>query len=89
MIWNGKRAAGVQVYVGKQSGLCKGEYAVIYFCNGSRGGLVDGVSGLREGDIWPAIGGSFSLDYLKENYRRISYRQLSEEARGELGRFVI
>lgn len=92
MIWDGKRAAGVQVYRGRMTGRYAGEHIVVYYANGTRGDLVDARVGLQAGDIWPNCTSSVHLDLLSgpdSDYILRSYKQLSEEARSKLAKDVL
>jgi hypothetical protein len=88
MIWDKKRYAGVQVYVGKQKGDFAGEYIVVYKCNGSYAGNYDAQVGLQKGNIIPNIGGTVHAVCLSESYREVSQRKIPEHIQKRLASMV-
>ena len=96
MIWNGKRAKGVQVYRGKRGTEFAGEYLVAYPCNGYHGfgkGQIDAIVCLQKGDTWPDQSSGVSLDLLSDwkkgaPYVAVSYRNLTDQARSKLEPYI-
>lgn len=90
MIWGGKRYRGTRVYIGKQRGDFPGEYIVVYWQNGANGsGCLDAVGGIMEGDKYPHVSCTVSIECLSHEYRPLSYKQIPAEDRMKLAKWVI
>ncbi len=92
MIWNGKRYKGVQVYVGRQTGECPGEYVVVYKCNGVRHSYgevhYDAVVSMMVGEKFPDSTSSISTAYLHSHYYEVSQRKIPAADQIKLAKWV-
>ena len=92
MIWDKKRYAGVQVYVGRKDSEFPGEYIVVYKCNGARRSYgemhYDAAVGMMYGDIIPNCMSSVAAGLLGTAYREVSQRRIPEKVQRKLEKWV-